>query len=124
MNQIKDKVPYKERLKKFKTQSVYTGYWKDGLKDGMDCQFYWDDGQAYDGEFQKGLMHGQGVLTKGDHKIYEGEWKEGLQHGKGTYIWENGNKYVGEWKEGKKHGEAEIFFDTGYSYKTQFENDL
>ena len=40
-------------------------------------------GDRYEGAFQKGCMHGQGIyyFTKGD--VYEGEFQDNKRHGQG-----------------------------------------
>jgi hypothetical protein len=107
--------------------SAYTGAWKDGKKDGTGTLRYacgdqykgnWRDDQPsgygvfvspnrcfeYRGEWQGGLMSGQGKLRRGDGSHYHGAFAKGQRHGQGTMHTSCGDIYVGEWRENRKHG--------------------
>ena len=73
------------------------------------------DNLSYEGDWQKDLYHGNGVLTKYDWSTsyaYVGEFKDGKRHGKGYESWHNSRqfytslKYEGEWKNDKRHGKG------------------
>ena len=63
----------------------------------------------YDGGWEYGKMHGQGILSLPAAK-YEGQWKDGRMHGWGELIFPNHSKYHGEWKSGKMFGEGTFTF--------------
>ena len=50
------------------------------------------------GEWERGLMHGTGVLvsSQGDH--YKGGFRRGLRHGQGSLQAADGTQYSGGWK--------------------------
>ncbi|HED24027.1 MAG TPA: hypothetical protein ENN91_02785, partial [Firmicutes bacterium] len=62
------------------------------------------DGAIYEGEWQKGRRHGQGVWTRPDGYRYTGEWADDKPNGLGMLVLPGGRKYIGEWKNGKRHG--------------------
>lgn len=58
----------------------------------------------YDGEWARGIRHGNGVWKKlkktptGDMETgdsYVGEWKKGKACGYGIHTWSNGDRYEG-----------------------------
>lgn len=51
--------------------------------------------EKYEGFFENGEWHGQGMLTR-NGVIYIGSFIEGYFEGDGTIIYENGNKYIGD----------------------------
>ena len=55
---------------------------------------------------------------------YEGLWQDGLMHGDGIYILQDGSKYEGQFKEGKRDGEGRYTWVDGRKYEGQFKNDL
>ena len=45
---------------------------------------YLDD-SVYDGDFDKGLKDGVGVMDYANGEQYDGDWSEDKYHGKGTF---------------------------------------
>ena len=41
---------------------------------------------------------------KGD--VYEGEYMKGMRHGEGTYTFADGEKYKGQWFQDQQHGQG------------------
>jgi len=106
---------------------TYNGDWENGLPNGLgiyEGQVNPDNERVkYEGELTDGKPSGKGVFVYYDGDKYEGEWKKGLKHGngklKGTSIdiegfWEDGSLkdgrgwkdngcyyYEGEWKDFK-----------------------
>lgn len=55
--------------------------------------------------FQGDEITGKGIKNwtiTGD--VYEGEFHKGMQHGQGKYTWSNGESFEGQWIKGKKEG--------------------
>lgn len=63
---------------------------------------------SYEGECRGGKAHGQGKAVGRD--TYEGEFARGLPHGNGTYTWANGDFYEGEFVKGAKEGNGKMVF--------------
>ena len=63
-------------------------------------------GNAYEGEWLRGVYHGKGKLTYADGRRYDGEWREGVMHGKGHFSYANGDQYMGEYKCGRLEGKG------------------
>jgi hypothetical protein len=82
------------------------GGWIDGQKHGKGrkgtCR--WADGSFYKGQWEHGLMHGQGVLDYEDGSNYEGCWFDGKRHGQGGITLPDGSSYIGQWEHGSMHG--------------------
>ena len=53
------------------------------------------NGSTYDGQFQKGLPNGVGVMRFPDSSKYEGEFMQGWFHGHGIYTTIAGLKFEG-----------------------------
>ena len=67
-------------------------------------KFLFPDGSMYEGDVEKGLRHGQGVLYNPTlHCLYEGTWDTGTRHGQGTLFYDENKKqfYKGMWQRGK-----------------------
>ena len=51
------------------------------------------------------------VYASGDY--FEGEWEAGLRHGEGVLVYANGNVYEGEWEGDKKEGKGRFSHASG-----------
>ncbi|KAJ1398719.1 hypothetical protein B484DRAFT_339599, partial [Ochromonadaceae sp. CCMP2298] len=78
----------------------------------------------YTGQMQGGERHGLGKASVvGIAESYDGQWEEGLIHGQGIYKWRQGNSYEGEFAYGLKHGHGSYRWSSGDSYEGQYEED-
>lgn len=78
------------------------------------------NGDIYQGEWQDGKAHGQGVFVDKDGSLYDGSWNQDRQHGFGTEMWNRGQiVYRGDFVEGKKTGKGRFEFD-GSHYEGDF----
>jgi hypothetical protein len=57
----------------------------------------------YFGDFVNDKPHGQGMLEYGN-EYYIGDFENGMMDGDGLWKNEKGEKYVGKWKNNKAHG--------------------
>lgn len=93
-------------------KSTYLGYVKNGMRDGEGKYVNKAEGVEYNGEWQNGLRHGEGILKYKNGSIYEGQWAYGQKSGKGKMTYASGNYYDGEWKNNKRNGEGVMHWKT------------
>lgn len=99
--------------------SRYEGEWQDGKRHG---QGVWTrpDGTTYAGEWKNDKPDGQGTLTRPDGLKYTGGWQEGKRSGHGIWSHPGGASYSGDWLEGKKHGHGTNISSDGTKYVGSF----
>jgi len=78
----------------------------------------------YNGNFQHGKYHGEGIFTWPDGAIYEGQWKQSRPHGYGSYESALGGKYIGDWRYGTQYGTGTCLYSNGIMYTGEFKNNL
>lgn len=72
----------------------------------------------YEGTFNAGVFHGNGVLNiVASPSFFIGEWKNGFIEGKGWLLYEPGDWYEGDWHNNLKHGFGERHYKNGCKYK-------
>lgn len=132
---------------KYSNNSVYRGYYKDGIPNGKGIyrtekeEYNGDfvnalpDGKGkfveikddklkaifYDGDWSKGEVNGYGIHFGGED-TYEGNWKDWKRHGKGKLTYANGNEYDGYWEDSKKHGKGKFKWANGDIYDGDWTN--
>lgn len=63
------------------------------------------DGSTYSGDFQDDEIKGSGVRTKADGSVlYEGHFEEGEAHGQGVMQSTRGWRYEGGFHSNQRHG--------------------
>eukprot|EP00474_Spongospora_subterranea_P006033 CRZ06491.1 hypothetical protein [Spongospora subterranea] len=84
------------------------------------------NGDFYEGEFIKGMFHGEGLYMFKDGKsYYRGSFKSSMFHGKGEEMYGTSNsKYVGSFKANRRDGHGRIDYGTGGSYVGKWKNGL
>ena len=108
------------------------------------------NGDELIGTFSNGCIEGQGEVRFANKDLYQGEFLRGVKHGQGTYTYRlgiilylvpwtttsilvgdmysvcsNGDIYSGEWREGVMQGQGDFCSQNGgYSYSGSFENGL
>jgi hypothetical protein len=90
-----------------KETASWSGRCAGGFAEGKGIlQFYLDGkpGARYQGELQKGVMHGRGELRTTDGAVYDGDWVAGKPEGYGNYAAPDGSTFVGGWTAGKQDG--------------------
>ena len=93
-----------------------------------DCQngrgtYQFENGNKYQGDFRKGLMHGRGLIVFGNGNRYNGDWSSGLREGLGIYTFVTGNVYSGAFRKNKFSGQGTMTFSSGNKYVGYWEND-
>lgn len=103
----------------YPNDEVYTGFWRDGYRDGYGKYLY-EDGDIYEGYWKNGLRHTPEYKTskyysKGTNTEYVGEFKNDLFEGEGR-IQEKGSQsfFKGHFKKGRKSGKGlQYYFRIG-----------
>ena len=76
----------------------YSGAWVDDIKQGVG-QFSWEAQQGiYEGQFQDGSLHGQGIYMFADGGMYKGGYEHGERCGHGALMMPDGRRQEGEWR--------------------------
>jgi hypothetical protein len=106
--------------KYFLDKSLYTGPFKEGLKQGQG-KYAWQNGSSYEGAFNADNIEGEGKYISADGSVYQGQFKNNLKHGKGRFEWAGDKKcvYEGEYVEDARHGEGTLTTEM-YTYTGQW----
>ncbi len=75
------------------------------------------------GTFLKGKIHGKGNYYWNNGNSYEGEWKNGDKAGFGKFYWENGDRYEGDWKDDNRTGQGKYFWSDRAWCEGEWVND-
>ena len=94
---------------------TYTGDLIDGTPHGSGVM-RWEDGSAYDGQWDSGFYHGHGTLRWSSGDVYSGDFVRSTPHGRGTITWSSGAVYTGSFADGIPHGEGTNRWPDGTSY--------
>lgn len=96
--------------------SVYNGQWARGLRHGqgsmtMRC------GSTYEGAWVKCLRTGEGRMKYVTGGVYQGDWLNDQPHGKGVLRLPGEGVYQGDFVNGKREGEGVMRFEDGSEYQ-------
>jgi len=94
---------------------IYEGEWRRGMRHGNGTLIF-PSGAAYEGEFSGGYMHGQGTYTWPGHVTYKGRWRLNLKHGLGYQTYANGDVFEGAWIQGTPEGPGKYTWANGNVY--------
>lgn len=121
----------------------YTGYWKNGKREGQGtgvygkshskfakCKFVgqwknntWKNGtltypdkSKYKGDFNDVNKHGKGVFTSADGAKYDGNWRNDKKNGYGKMVWKDRVKtYSGNWVDDSREGRGSSTYGSTHS---------
>jgi len=99
---------------------IYTGDFSNDMKHGNGKLEYVENGEMYDGQFDKGEINGKGLYIWSNGEEYEGDFVKGIKHGKGKYTWPDGCRYEGEYNNGIREGKGKYFWEDGRFFKGMF----
>ncbi len=104
--------------------SKFVGAFVESKKHGQG-RFDWADTSYYQGDFENGVFHGQGVYYFPDQqKTYYGTFVQGIVQGKGKEVWSDGKEYVGDFVNGKKQGQGVLSIPNAKQYSGEWSNNL
>lgn len=107
--------------------TTYTGDIVDGLCHGVGQQQLGGGMVVYDGQWARGVRHGQGtVIFLGEKGCqYSGQWEDDAKSGEGMMVHRSGNWYEGQWRDDKKCGDGMMVWATrGEQYSGTWQRDL
>ncbi|TNV82295.1 hypothetical protein FGO68_gene17358 [Halteria grandinella] len=84
---------------------LYECQWKQGcpINDGRYIQILDNKFKIFKGTLDESYgLTGKGIMIKEDGEIFEGDWQKGKQHGQGKITEQNGSYREGKWSNGKK----------------------
>ena len=90
-------------------RKIYAGQWVHNQQHGRGTYTH-KSGDAYIGEFQRGVRAGVGICTYEAGGVYEGEWLGDKRHGFGVFDYKNGDHFEGHWIEDMKEGQGVHFY--------------
>ena len=106
-------------LSSFDNKNLYTGEWKEGLKNGKGQLI--TEKIKYSGKFENDLFNGnKGVLCDEKGNIYEGDFVNGKFEGYGHYKMSNGDNYIGQFKNGFFDGKGQLTDKKGNVFNGNF----
>ena len=85
-------------------------------------QYYYLNGNQYEGEMINGYVDGYGKLYSFNGDKFEGEFKYDM-NGYGICIYSNGEKYEGKWKYSQKNGIGKLYKKNKEIYYGEFKKD-
>ncbi|AGO84372.1 Morn repeat domain containing protein [Pandoravirus salinus] len=89
------------------------GIWDQGVFKTGTAKIACSDSYRYQGPWQDGYPHGDGVLWEHDCTS-TGHFECGCMNGQGTKVWggdpENDASYSGQWKHGRRHGRGSMIY--------------
>jgi hypothetical protein len=103
-------------------QKLFEGQFQNGMPHGQGVMRY-ANGSIWEGTYVNGKMEGYGSLTRPDGYSYLGEWGQGKFNGKGKLINEFGDIYEGIFVDGKLNGKGVIKWASGAIYEGECQNN-
>jgi len=104
----------------FENGDVYEGAFEKGRRIGKG-KLVWSNGDSYEGDFLNGYGNGKGLFDSVSNSWeHEGDLINGQFHGVGVRTWTNGSKYSGEWSNNRIQGNGTFTTVDGYEYKGQW----
>ncbi|TNV73190.1 hypothetical protein FGO68_gene10970 [Halteria grandinella] len=100
---------------------TYQGQWQRNKRNGYGKNT-WPNGGSYQGEYKDNNRHGQGIYKWANGNSYEGEYKDNNRHGQGIFKWSSGDSYQGEWKDNNRHGQGIYKWANGNSYEGEYKD--
>lgn len=78
--------------------------------------YQYANGNRYEGDFQEGQPHGDGILFCANGNKYLGSWEHSWRQGKGRFIFSEGHEYLGEMYRNQFQGKGTMTYSNGDKY--------
>ncbi len=117
-------------LHTFENGDVYVGEWNKDTDecDGYGIKVICKDGAIYQGYYDSGEKHGNGIYISGKGKFsgdyYIGDWEHNKKNGYGVYCYHDGKYYKGNWENNKSNGLGEKVTPFRSRYYGEFKDNL
>ena len=115
-------IPYEGPFK-YLNGDIYLGQMKNGLREGLGTQIYYD-GSRYDGIWRNDVPNIKGRIIYTNSDYYEGDWKNGQKHGTGKFNWADGSFYEGNFDNGIINGSGTFYWNDGRIYEGEWKNAM
>jgi len=131
-NEVEDKwikeIQHALESEPYEAEAAQNGDVDDGATDGVGPtlqldgyhNFFYGNGDKYEGEWASGKKHGSGRYIRADGTVYMGMYRNDVKHGQGNCKWPNGNEYDGSWADGLQHGQGRLVSSDGRTYQGQW----
>ena len=70
---------------------------------------HYNDGDYYNGNFEKDKRNGIGEMHYNNHDYYNGSYIDDKKEGRGKYYYNDSDYYDGEFKDDKRHGNGKVY---------------
>lgn len=102
---------------------IYQGEWERGRMHGKGVFYYESEGGiSDDGKGKKKSSAVSGTGADDVQSRYEGDFRENLRHGNGIYVLQDGSVYEGTWREGMMHGRGVFNWSDGSVYEGEWKD--
>ena len=85
--------------------------------------YVYDNGDVYTGSWKDSLRDGQGGFVYANGDSFEGLWQKDLKEGKGLYVFQNGEAWKGNFSKGIQKGQGEYKLRSGAIFQGEFQSD-
>lgn len=100
----------------------YEGQWEGGAMHGQGV-YSFKDGETYSGHFHRNHMHGRGIATYSCGSSYDGMWRDSMYEGRGKLILaEEASSYEGDFSLGRREGRGRVELACGLVYEGGYLN--
>ncbi|KPA76892.1 hypothetical protein ABB37_07284 [Leptomonas pyrrhocoris] len=100
------------------------GVFAHGTVDGVGT-LHWPNGDLYTGMLRHSVRNGSGsFVSDGGASRYEGDWQDGMRHGDGVQQYANESVYTGQWVHNARHGRGTLRYCTGDVYEGEWDGDV
>ena len=127
--QIRNGIPHGTGTKHWlDSGEVYSGQWENGVMYG-EGKLKMQDLSVYSGGFEFGKFNGEGQILYADNSLVKGAFKKGVISGKGVFKYKTHDQdlreeYVGQFLNGIPHGVGTLTFVNGTLYNGEFKGGM